>query len=315
MKSIHDFELPDSLQQTLAKATKMEWITIIYLLSVVVLMYTVLGSSQAMKSAWLEDMLSLVPSIAFLVSTKINRRAANSNFPYGYHRVFSISFLTGAIALLAMGIFLIIDSSLALLKAEHPTIGNRMILGHQVWMGWVMIVVLLYSAIPSMILGRKKLPLAKKLHNKLLFTDASIQKADHLTALAAIIGILGVGYGLWWADAAAALFISFSVLKDGFTQTKTAVLDLMDRSPKTVVEQKEDKRIEEILAIVKSWDWVQDARVRFRENGQVYFGEIVYIPSGEIDLDALDHGYEILRNHHWKIYDFSIAPVKELPPW
>ncbi|TDN94943.1 cation diffusion facilitator family transporter [Salegentibacter sp. 24] len=315
MKSIVDFELPDDLKKTLSKAVNLEWVTLGYLISVIILMYLVMGSSQAMKSAWLEDTLSLVPSIAFLISVKIFRKPPNKNFPYGYHRVFSISFLTGAVALLGMGLFLVFDSSMALIKAEHPTIGNKIIFGQRIWMGWIMIAALLYSAIPAMILGFKKLPLAKKLHNKILFTDASAQKADYMTAFAAILGIIGVGLGLWWADALAALFISFSVLKDGVTHVKTSVLDLMDRHPKTLKKQIDDKLVEEIKNIVKSWDWVKDARVRFRENGQIYFGEIAYIPQGPIDLDKLQHGYEILREHHWKIHDFTIGPVKELPKW
>ncbi|QED36639.1 cation diffusion facilitator family transporter [Antarcticibacterium arcticum] len=315
MKSLHDHDLPGRLQKSLKKALKMEWITVFYLISVVILMYLVMGSSQAMKTAWLEDLLSLVPSIAFIIANKVNKKKPNHKFPYGYHRVFSITFLTGAVALLAMGIFLVYDSSMALIKAEHPTIGNKMFFGYQVWMGWIMILALLYSAIPAMILGFKKLPIAKKLHNKLLYTDASGQKADYMTAFAAIVGILGVGAGFWWADAAAALVISFSILHDGYQHVTASIQDLMDRYPRTTDNKKEDHRIAEVKDIVKSWDWVKDAKVRFREHGQVYLGEIAVVPHTEATLDNLDQGYEILRNYHWKIHDFSIAPVKELPKW
>ena len=315
MESIRSFELPEELHTELQKAKKIEWITLVYLVSVVVLMYLVMGSSQAMKSAWLEDTLSLVPAIVFLISTRINNKSANHKFPYGYHRVFSISFLVGAVALLAMGLFLVFDSSMALIKAEHPTIGNKVFFGHQIWMGWVMIVVLLYSAIPAMILGFKKIPIAKELHNKVLFTDAKAQKSDYLTAFAAIVGILGVGAGIWWADSVAAIVISVAILKDGIEHTKTAVLDLMDRYPEVVTGKKEDPLVGEINEIVLSWDWVKEAGVRFREHGQVYFGEIAVVPKNEINLDDLQKGYDILKKHHWKIHDFSIAPVKELPKW
>lgn len=314
MKTIHDFELPRSLQKVLKEAKVLEWITVVYLLTVVVVMYLTLGSSQAMKTAWLEDVLSLVPSVAFLISTRINSKSANDEFPYGFHRVFSISFLAGAVALLGMGLFLVWDSSLSLIKAEHPTIGSKVFFGHQVWMGWVMIVALIYSAVPAMILGFKKLPKAKKLHNKLLHTDATAQKADYMTALAAILGIIGVGYGLWWADSAAALFISFSVLKDGISRVKVASLDLMDRYPKNI-KDKNDTLIEEISENVNSWPWVREAAVRFREAGQVYFGEVAVVPNRPIELEDLEAGYETLRNLHWKIYDFTISPVEELPPW
>lgn len=315
MRSIHNFKLPDFLKKELHTAKKLEWITLFYLVSVVILMYLTLGSSQAMKSAWLEDVLSLVPSVAFLISVKINSKSANKEFPYGYHRVFSIAFLAGAVALLGMGLFLVYDSSMSLIKAEHPTIGSKVFFGQRVWMGWVMMIALLYSAIPAMVLGFKKLPLSKKLHNKLLFTDASAQKADYMTALAAILGIGGVGLGYWWADSIAALFISFSVLKDGMSRVKTAALDLMDRYPKNIKRDSDDELVQKVEDTVKSWPWVKDAAVRFRESGQVYFGQIALIPNGSPDMEKLKQGYEEIAELHWKIFDFTIDPVDELPPW
>lgn len=315
MQSIQQFSLPRPLQKKLHKAKKLEWITVFYLISVVIVMYLTLGSSQAMKSAWLEDVLSLVPSIAFLISTKINSKQPNDQFPYGYHRVFSISFLAGAVALLGMGLFLVYDSSMSLIKAEHPTIGSKVFFGQQVWMGWIMMLALLYSSIPAMILGFKKLPLAKELHNKVLYTDASAQKADYMTAFAAILGIGLVGLGFWWGDSAAALFISFSVLRDGLTRVKAAALDLMDRHPKNVQNTGEDELIGKIEENVKSWPWVRDAKARFRESGQVYFGQVAVIPKEDIKLKDLLAGYETLRNMHWRVYDFTIDPVDELPKW
>ncbi|MGI0108247.1 cation diffusion facilitator family transporter [Salinimicrobium sp. WS361] len=315
MKTIRDFELPPELRETLKKAKKLEWITLVYLISVTVVMYLVLGSSQAMKTAWLEDVLSLVPSAGFLIASKINSKAPNKKFPFGYHRVFSIAFLVGAVALLGMGLFLVFDSSMALIKTERPTIGNMKIMGYTIWMGWLMIAALVYSAGPAMWLGRKKIPMAKQLHNKLLYTDSSAQKADYMTALAAILGILGVGLGLWWADAVAAIFISGSILKDGFKHTKTAALDLMDRYPKRLLAEDEDQIIVDVRNRVRSWEWVADVRVRFREAGQVYFGQIAVVPKGEINLEAIEEGYKEIKNMHWKLHDFTIDPVKKLPDW
>ena len=149
----NNYELPDHLKLVLSKAKKLEWISLLYLISVVVLMYLTMGSSQAMKTAWLEDALSLSPSISFLIASRIYSKGPNKDFPYGYHRVFSIAFLTGSVALFAMGAFLCIDSAIALIMKDRPTIGTISISDTQIWMGWIMIVVLVYSAIPAMLLG------------------------------------------------------------------------------------------------------------------------------------------------------------------
>lgn len=308
------FELPADLQEQMNKAKKLEWVTLVYLISVVIVMYLTLGNSQAMKAAWLEDILSILPSVAFLIAVKFYDREPTDTFPYGYHRVFSIAFLSGSLALFLMGCFLVIDSSITLITAKHPTIGSMQIWGYQVWMGWLMILALLYSALPAMVLGFKKLPLAKDLHNKILYTDADAQKADYLTAFAAIAGIICVGFGFWWADAVAALFISVSVLYDGITQLKTAVLDLMDRHPVHTATREKDELVSEIQSYVRSWRWVKGAKVRLREHGQVYFGEIYIIPDSTADLvHNVEQGREMLQNYHWKIHDIAICTVADLP--
>lgn len=59
MTGTRDRELPPELRETLRKARRLEWLTIAYLVSAVGLLALVLGSSQAMKTAWFEDLLSL----------------------------------------------------------------------------------------------------------------------------------------------------------------------------------------------------------------------------------------------------------------
>ncbi|HET8809677.1 MAG TPA: cation diffusion facilitator family transporter, partial [Flavobacteriaceae bacterium] len=310
------FELPDTLKKVMQKAKKLEWITVAYLVSVIVVMYTVLGASQAMKAAWLEDVLSMIPAVLFLVATRFYDKNPNPDFPYGYHRVFSIVFLAGSVALFGMGLFLLVDSIFALASGDHPTIGSIYLFGNQIWFGWIMILALLYSAIPAMILGHKKLPLTSKLHNKILYTDAAAQKADYMTAFAAILGIIGIGFGFWWADAAAAIVISLSILKDGFQRSKIAILDLMDRYPQHISETKKDELVQNIKNFVKTWPNVTDANVRFREHGQVYFGEVAVIFKPNTDIsEAVEEGVEKIREFDWKIYDVVIVPVKFLPKW
>lgn len=307
-------ELPAPLIPVFRKARNLEWITVGYLLSVVILMYLVMGSSQAMKTAWLEDMLSLFPAISFLVASALYSKAPNRTFPYGYHRAFGIAFLAGSLALFGMGLFLALDATSTLLQGEHPTIGSLFFFGRQIWMGWIMIVVLLYSAIPAMILGMRKLPLAKALHNKILFTDASAQKADYQTAFAAIAGIIGIGFGLWWADAAAALFISFSVLWDGYNNLKNAVRDLADRRPVHVQKQKPDSLLPEIEAFVNAMEWVRESRPRLREHGQVLMGEVFVVAREGEDIPArMEEGMQQLKEFHWRAYDIVLVPVITLP--
>lgn len=309
MRISQTFALRDDLKKDMHKARKLEWTTVGYQASVILVMYLVMGSSQAMKTAWLEDALGILPSIAFLIATAIYNRPPNEEFPYGYHRVFSIAFLAGSIALFSMGIYLIIDSSSALIKMEHPTIGVKQIGGSVFWMGWIMIIALVYSSLPAVVLGRKKLPLAKKLHNKILFTDADGQKADYMTAFAAMVGITLVGFGWWWADSTAAILISLSVIRDGYKNLRGAILDIMDRRPVKVKGDEPDPLIDKIKEEVLSWDWVNDAEVRFREHGQVYFGEIIAVPNQNHPKleERVEKGVEAVKKMDWKIHGVALT--------
>jgi cation diffusion facilitator family transporter len=314
MKLLKRFEYPRELVPDFKKAKKLEWITIFYLLSTTGLMYLVMGNSQAMKTAWFEDLLSLTPSISFLIASRIYHKAPNKNFPYGYHRVISIAYLCSSVALFAVGAFLIFDSVSTLLKAEHATIGIIVLFGQPIWLGYVMIAVLLYSSIPAVFLGRMKLPLAEKLHEKNLYTDAQMNKADWMTALAAIFGVVGIGMGWWWADATAALLISADIIHDGFTNLKQAIFDLMDETPKTVNEQETDPLIGKVKALLAGKTWIRNCNIRFREEGHVYLGEGFVVPVSEENLTGhIEKAVKEIEELDWRIQEFVIMPVKELP--
>lgn len=45
-------ELPEHLYISYRKSVRLEWLTIIYLASVIVLLYLTMGSSAAMKTVW-----------------------------------------------------------------------------------------------------------------------------------------------------------------------------------------------------------------------------------------------------------------------
>ena len=307
-------ELPPELQQTLRKARRLEWLTIAYLLSAVVLLALVMGSSQAMKTAWAEDLLSLIPPIAFLLATRFNSRAPTDRFPYGFHRIVSIAHLCSALALFVMGTYLLVDSIIKLATAEYPTINSVELFGQTIWLGWLMLPALAWSGLPAVFLGRAKIPLAEELHNKVLYADAKMNKADWLTAGAAMVGGVGIGFGLWWLDAVAAALISLDITHDGFSNLRRAVVDLMDQTPTTVDHDDADPLRGKLAAMLGDLDWVEEVDLRLREEGQVYFGEALVVPSDETNItQKVEEALRRARDLDWRIYDLALTPVRELP--
>lgn len=225
-------DMPDEIARKLRRAARLEWWSIFWLLTIIAAMYFAMGSSQAMKTAWIEDTLSLLPPILFLLARTFENRPATEKYPFGFHRVGSLAFLLAAGALTAMGGFLLYDAASALIAQDHPSIGKVTIFGWDVWLGWVMVGALVYSVIPPVVLGHMKKPLARATMDKILYTDADMNAADWKTGLAGIAGIVGIGFGFWWADAAAAGLISFDILRDGLRNLRIAVAELLDGAPR-----------------------------------------------------------------------------------
>jgi cation diffusion facilitator family transporter len=309
-------EMPATLEREHRRAVRLEWVTIVYLISVVTVVYLTLGSSQAMKTVWAEDLLSLIPPAAFLFASRVRRRPPSDRFPYGHHRAISIAFLCASLALLLMGGFLLVDSLLKLLTVEHPSIGTVELFGRKIWLGWLMIPALVWGIVPPVILGRMKLTVARTLHDKVLFADADMNRADWMTGVAGLLGVIGIALGWWWADATAAAVISWSILRDGAGNLRAVVQDLMDRTPMSVDHERVDALPARLETELRSLPWVSDARVRLREEGRVYFGEAEVVPSDQRDLVArLAEASERLRALDWRLHDLVIAPVERIEPW
>lgn len=314
MKAMAQFDLPPEKARALTRAKRLEVFTLAYLASAIVGIYFTLGNSQAMKVAWLEDMLSLIPPLAFLIGGRVSRRRPNGEFPYGYHRATTIAYLVGSLALLVMGLYLLFDSVMKLVKVEHPTIGSVELFGHVVWLGWPMLLVLLWSGIPSVVIGRMKLPLAEQLHDKVLHADAMMNKADWMTAGAAFLGVVGIGLGLWWADAVAAGIISLDIAKDGQKHLRAALGDLMDRAPRTLDYKHHVELPERIRQTVEALDWVERAQVRVREDGHVFFADVELVPRpGTKDLvHRLTRTARDLKRLDWRLHEVLLVPTERL---
>ena len=308
-------ELPEEQQKALGRAVKFEWITLAFLTFSTALVFLVLGNSQAMKAAWIEDLLSFLPPIAFLVATRVIRRRPSEEHPYGFHRSVGIAHLVSAVALVVMGAYLIIDSGMGLLSAEHPTIGAVELFGQTFWLGWLMIAAMILTAAPPVYLGRVKMKLAEKLHDKVLYADADMNKADWMTALAAAVGVAGIGIGLWWADSAAALLISVSILRDGVRNLRGAVGGLMDARARTYDGAKPDPLADTIDEYLHGLDWVAEARSRIRDEGHVFHVESFVVPEGgrTPSLESLEEARRTCIDLDWKVQDLVIVPVAELP--
>jgi cation diffusion facilitator family transporter len=307
------FTIPPDKQPFSARAKRLEWLTIVFMVSIIGVLSGVMSSSQTMKAMWVEDVLSLIPPIAFLLGRRFNHLPPDEEFPYGYRRAVGIAFQTAAVALLAVGLYILIDSALKLISGEAPSIGTVELFGRRVWLGWLMIAALVYSVIPPLVLGRMKLPLARELNDKALQTDANTNKGDWLAGIAGVLGIFGIAYGYWWADAVAALIISAEIVRDGVWDLRHSVGQLMNKRPSTIDGKEVDPTPMKLEQELKRLDWVNEARVRLREDGDALSGEVFVVPKNEEHLlDRLKQATDLANSFDWRLHDVNVVPVRSL---
>jgi divalent metal cation (Fe/Co/Zn/Cd) transporter len=312
MIPIDPFDLPPEKERELHQARRLELWTLAYIASSATFLGLTMGTSQAMRTSFFEDVISSVPAIAFLVCTRIARRKPNQDFPYGYHGVVSIGYLTASLALVGMGAFLLIEAGMKLIANERTTIGAMTLFGNTVWAGWPMLAAVAYTAIPSVFLARAKLKLAPRIHDKILYADAKMMKADWLAETATAAGVVGVGLGFWWLDPVAALLVSADILKDGLSNVHVAVRDLMEHRPMKTDHSGIEPLPDELRACMEELDWVASATVRMREVGHVFFGEVFVTPRGlPENLPAkIRQAMEHAKSINWRLHDITITVLE-----
>jgi divalent metal cation (Fe/Co/Zn/Cd) transporter len=213
-----------------------------------------------------------------------------------------------------VGVYLLFDGGMKLVMREHPTIGGLSLLGHVVWTGWLAIAVLVWSGLPAHFLGRAKRKCAEVLHDKTLSADADINAADWQSAAAAVIGIIGVSFGLWWADSAAAALISLEIMRSGWVELRTALGDIMDRRPMTLDQKKDDPVTDRVTEVLRRLPWIDDVIVRIRERGRELTAEAHVVPkSAQVWVEDVSKAGEEACRVDPRLADVTIAPVSAFP--
>lgn len=307
---------PDIVQKATRRGVILAWCTLVYLLIDTLILFLIKGNSQTMQAAWIQDLLGMVPPLVFLIGVKVAQRRASLSHPYGFAHAMDLAHLAAGAALVAFGGFLLIDSALILAARERPDIGQFSLLGLDIWQGWVMIGFMFITIFPPLILGRLKMKPAKILHSKALFADAQMNRADWMAGAASILGITGIGMGLWWADAVAAILISLDILEDGFKNLKGSLSSMMESVPCSLGEDTPHPVPGLANAYFAELDWVKEVGNRTREEGHVFHVDIFVVPVDAESVTAVDlmSAREACRGLHWKIHDVSITPVTELSP-
>ncbi len=87
----------------------------------------------------------------------------------------------------------------------------------------------------------------------------------------------------------------------------------MDQTPTTIDQDNVDPLRDELVSMLQDLDWVDEAEVRLREEGQVYFGEAFVVPSDTANLaENIEDAVKQAHGLDWRKQDLAIMPVRRL---
>jgi len=158
------------------------------------------------------------------------------------------------------------------------------------------------------------LKVAKELNSNVLASNAYHHRVDGLTAVVALLMIVGSHYfsSGAWLDAAGGLAISWMVVQTGFSMTRNSLLELLDATFGD--DMREKIRVVAAKALGRSIGSKNDAQIQKVEgtkSGQSYFVDVtLVVPPGwtvekantvekdiRLDLEAAVKGVRDIRIH------------------
>jgi cation diffusion facilitator family transporter len=191
----------------------------------------------------LADALTALPlGLAFILA----RREANRRFTYGYGRAEDVAGAMVVLLIFASAGLSAYESYRKLLHAETPR-----------YLEWGMLAATV-GIVGNEVVARYKIRVGKDIGSAALVADGQHSRADGLTSLAALLGLLGARLGWAQADGIAGLIITLFILGIVWETGHDILLRLMDSVKPEVVAQMESiagsiAGVREVHAIRARW--------------------------------------------------------------
>ncbi len=203
-------------------------------------------------------------------AVRISGKPADEKHHYGHGKVEAVSALAETALLFALSGVVIWQAIKRLLAHDGHGVDANI---------WAFGVILLSIAV-DFLRSRALFRTAEKTSSHALAADALHFSSDLWGSLAVLVGLVGIRFGLWWADSAAALAVAVLVLSAGWRLGRRTIDTLTDTAPPGAAT-----RITAIADQVPGVVKVED--VRAREVGDKTFIDLTVRVSRALPLDRV----------------------------
>jgi cation diffusion facilitator family transporter len=228
------------------------------LLVVVKLVAGVVGNAYALVADAIESAADIFSSLVVWGGLRIASREADDEYPFGYGKAEAMATAVVALMLLGAAAAIVIEATREIRTPHHTPAPFTL---------FVLVGVIAVKEI----LFRRVLAVGEATSSTAVQADAWHHRSDAITSAAAFVGIsvalLG-GEGWEQADDWAALVAAVVIVVNGLRLLRTAIADLMDRSPGTAL-------LERIAAATAATPDVRNFhKLKVRKVGLVYYVDL-----------------------------------------
>ena len=249
-------------------------IAINVLLAIIKITVGVLGNAYALIADGIESSADVVSSLIVWCGLRYSTKPADRDHPYGHGKAEALAGLAVALALLAAGVIIAVQSVREIVTPHHAP-------------AWYTLLVLVVVIVIKAWLSRAVFQIGHSLDSTALKGDAWHHRSDALTSAAAFIGItIALIGGVGWesADDWGALAACGIIAYNGFKLLGTALQEMMDAMVAPEKEQQIRTRAREVAGVLA----IEKCRVR--KSGLGLHMDIHVVVNGDL---SVRRGHEI----------------------
>jgi cation diffusion facilitator family transporter len=177
--------------------------------------------SLAILSEAGHSLIDLGATVMTYAAVRVSGRPADAEHQYGHGKFESVS------ALAETGLLFVLSGIVIWEAVKRLTAHEAQAVDANVWAFGVILVSIVVDFVRARALTRT----ARKTSSHALEADALHFSSDLWASLAVLVGLIGVRFGLWWADAIAALAVAVVVCFAGWRLGRRTIDTLTDVAP------------------------------------------------------------------------------------
>lgn len=232
----------------------------------------VMTGSKGLFADGIHSLSDVVATTGVIISLKISDKEDDEKHPYGYGKIEFISCVFVYAVLFLVAIFILVSAIKAI------TIGNLKT------PGIISLFSALVSIVANVVLYRLGLCAGRAINSPAIIANANENKADMLSSIAVVFGIISCHLGFIYGDAIAAIFVGLIILKTSTTLGWKAIGNLIDTSlaedklqiiNERILRVKQVKRVNYIKARRLGKRYWIDIEIQLSPELSMYEGDII----------------------------------------